>query len=128
MTTTPVSMAESKERAADYLGFTASTRVTAGNRSFDIPNPGLLDDDQQDRWEDLQFELEQYDRDDSGDLITPYRKDGRLITPSYNARLGVVLFGEDGYAEFKAGGGSGSQIALEWARMNAEFEKRGNRG
>lgn len=121
--TTPLTMAEARERTANYLGITASTALTVGDQVFEIPNPGLLDDDQQERWEELQFEVEQYDRNDDGELIKPYRKDGQRITPGYNARLGVVLFGHKGYEQFKAAGGSGSQIALEWAKMNAEFRK-----
>jgi hypothetical protein len=145
----PVSVEEAKAQAAEYFGFTASShiRVSSGE-VFEIPNPGLMDDDQQERWEELQFELEQCDREPDitvpeqtlpdgtklaartvrGDLISPYRKDGGLLKPPYNVRLAKALFGEEGYAKYKAGGGIANQIAMEWARMNREFEERVNSG
>ena len=58
---------------ASYFGFAASVTIQAGDEIFEIPNPGLLDDDQQERWEELQFEVEGCDRDDDGDTIKPYR-------------------------------------------------------
>ena len=140
-----MSVEEAREQAAEYFGFTASSSIRVANgKVFEIPNPGLMDDDQQERWEALQFELEQCDREPDievpeqtlpdgtvisarvvkGDFLTPYRKDGQLLTPPYNVRLAKALFGEEGYAEYKAGGGIAAQIAMEWARMNREFEKR----
>lgn len=141
----PVSVTEAKEQAAEYFGFTASSYIqVAGGKVFEIPNPGLMDDDQQERWEELQFDLEQCDREPDlevpaqtlpdgttlaartlkGDLISPYRKNGELLKPPYNVRLAKALFGDEGYAEYKAGGGIANQIAMEWARMNREFEER----
>lgn len=142
---TPVSVEEAKLQAAEYFGFTASAHIRVQNgKVFEVPNPGLMDDDQQERWEELQFDLEQCDREPDievpaqelpdgtklaartvrGDLITPYRKNGELLKPPYNVRLAIALFGEDGYKEYKAGGGIANQIAMEWARMNREFEER----
>lgn len=141
----PISTREAREQAADYFGFTASVFIQVeGGKVFEIPNPGLMDDDQQERWEELQFELEQCDREDdieipehhaddgtvypartiAGDLIVPHRKDGKLLKPPYNVRLAIALFGEVGYKEYKAGGGIANQIALEWARMNREYQER----
>lgn len=141
----PVSVSEAKEQAAEYFGFTASTyiRVDSG-KVFEIPNPGLLDDDQQERWEQLQFDLEGCDRepdieipeqklDDGsvlaartlpGNPIMPYRKDGQLLKPPYAVRLAIALFGEEGQKEYKAGGGIANQISVEWARMNKEYQER----
>lgn len=150
MSRIPLSVKEAKEQAADYFGFTASTFIQLDSgKVFEIPNPGLMDDDQQERWEDLQFTLERCDRepdveipertirDDKGGVIatypaetqpgdfkTPYRIDGELLKPPYNVRLAKALFGEEGYAEYKAGGGIANQIAMEWARMNKEFQER----
>ncbi|MHA3020136.1 hypothetical protein ACXPWS_07650 [Mycobacterium sp. BMJ-28] len=100
---------------ADYFGLAPS--VIVGD--FEIPNPALLDDDQQDRWEALQFDLERCDTDDDGDLLTPYRIDGEPLAPSYSTRLGQVVFGDD-YEAAKAAGVSGNRISLEWARMAKE--------
>lgn len=139
----PISNEEAKQQAADYFGFTAGVKIQAGNEVFEIPNPGLLDDEQQERWEEFQFELEACDRepdieipekileDDTvipaatipGEVKRPYRINGVLLKPTYNVRLAQVLFG-DRYEAFKEAGGSGSQVALIWAQMNAEFQKR----
>lgn len=114
---------EARESIAEYFGFSPAVEFgTDGGKVFTIPNPGLLDDDQQERFEELQFLLESCDKGDDGDPISPYRIDGELMKPSYNVRLAMAVFGEAGYAEFKAGGGSGNRVALEWARMNKEYE------
>lgn len=139
------SVQEAKDQAADYFGFTASTYIQVENgKVFEIPNPGLMDDDQQARWEDLQFLLEQCDREEDyvieqtvledgrvlpekripGEMLVPYRINGELLRPPYNVRLAIALFGEDGYAEYKANGGIANQIALEWAKMNREYQER----
>ncbi|QBP31886.1 tail assembly chaperone [Mycobacterium phage GreaseLightnin] len=56
-----------KEQAADYFGFIASEYITVtlpdGTvERFEVPNPSLLDDEQQERWNELQFEIQQCDR------------------------------------------------------------------
>ncbi len=114
---------EAKEQAADYWGFTPSVPIEVeGGKVFEIPNPALMDDDQQERWEELQYQLESCDRAPDGEYLTPYRVDGELLKPPYNVRLAQALWGEDGYAEYKAGGGISSQIGLEWTRMSEEYQ------
>lgn len=149
MSRIPVSVREAKDQAAEYFGFTASAFIQVeGGRVFEIPNPGLMDDDQIERYEELQFTLEQCEReadtvipervvkDDDGnsvtfpervirgDFKTPYRIDGKLLKPPYAVRLATAVFGEEGYAEYKAGGGIASQVSMEWARMNREYQER----
>lgn len=150
-----VSPAEARAQAAEYLGFTASVEIVLDNGEvFEIPNPGLLDDDQQERFEELQAELDEFDHDEvevpvveyrietradgtsvsnpvvvghktQRTLVTnPHRKGGKPVKPPYNVRLAIALWGEDGYERYKAGGGISNQIALEWARMNREFMGR----
>lgn len=147
-----VSPEQAREQAAEYLGFTASTEIVLeSGEVFEIPNPGLLDDDQQERFEALQAELDTFDHDEvevpvveytvetrsDGStysepkivghrtertlLTNPHRKDGVPVKPPYNVRLAIALWGEDGYKRYKAGGGRANQIALEWTRMNREF-------
>lgn len=137
------SVQEARDQASEYFGFPASSTIEVGEKRFEIPNPGLMDDDQQERWVDLQFELEQCDREPdtiipehtltdgtviphqvvTGALKEPYRKDGALMRPPYAVRVAQAILGGD-YAAFKAAGGSGSYILVEWARMNDEFKNR----
>lgn len=145
---------EAKVQAAEYFGFAASTFIEVVSkegqkRVFEIPNPALLDDDQQERFDQLKFEMEQCDRepdtevpeqtvivDDQvqtipgytipGAVKQPLRINGELLKPPYAVRLAIALFGEDGYAEYKAGGGVANQIGLEWARMERQYEERVN--
>lgn len=119
-----VTFAEVESQLADYFGITPRTTIQIDGAVFDIPNPVLLDDDQQTRWDELQFELERCDRDADGNVITPHRTDGVLMKPPFAVRLATALWGEDGYAKYKAGGGVSNQISLEWARMSREFEER----
>ena len=147
-----VSPAEARSQAAEYLGFTASVEIVLDSGEvFEIPNPGLLDDDQQERFEELQAELDSFDHEEvdvpvveytvetrsdgttysepkvvghktERTLLTnPHRKNGKPVKPPYNVRLAIALWGKDGYERYKAGGGISNQIALEWSRMNREF-------
>lgn len=134
-----------REQSAEYHGFAASVEIVIGDETFEIPNPSLLDDDQQERFNELNAEIEATcDREDDieiaehtmkdgtviparklrGDLKQPYVIDGVPIKPAYNLRLAKVLFGEEGYARFKAGGGRSNQIALIWGQMQKEYDER----
>lgn len=107
---------------ADYFGFSPSVDfVGHDGRVFTIPNPGLLDDGQQERWDELQLLAEDFDKDEDGEPIRPYRINGELLRPSYSVRLATAVFGEAGYAEFKAAGGSGNRVAQGWAQMDKEY-------
>lgn len=135
---------KAREQSARYHGFAASVDIEINGEIFEIPNPSLLDDDQQERFNDLNAEIEATcDREDDleipegkmtdgtviparklkGDLKTPYTINGVPLKPAYNTRLARVLFG-DRYEQFKAGGGRSNQIALVWKQMNDEYEER----
>lgn len=147
-----VSPAEARAQAAEYLGFAESTEIVLDSGEvFEIPNPGLMDDDQQERFEELQAELDTFDHEEvevpvveytvetrtdgttysepkvvghkkERTLLTnPHRKNGKPVKPPYNVRLAIALWGKEGYERYKAGGGRANQIALEWTRMNREF-------
>jgi len=122
-----------REQAADYLGFAASERIEVSGKVFEIPNPSLLDDDQQARVDALDIEMdEEWDRhadvtnDDGsverrGLLKVPHRKAGQPM--NYNVRLAQAIFG-DRYEDFKAAGGRSSDVQLIWSKMNRELAKR----
>jgi hypothetical protein len=140
-----VSPRDAREQSAAYFGFAASVDIQVGDDVFEVPNPGLMDDDQQERYNDLQAEIENTcDREDDivipdrtlddgtvipgrtikGDLKQPNTVDGVPLKPPYNTRLAIALFGAEGYAKFKAGGGRSNQVALIWAQMQREFEAK----
>lgn len=117
-----------REQAAEVLSFVASERITLpGGAVFEIPNPSLLDDDQQARLDVLDFEAEGWEHVDDvknddgtvtpgkGPLKVPNRKGGELVE-TYNTRLAKAIFG-DRYPEFKAAGGRGNDIHMTWNKM-----------
>lgn len=161
------SVAEAKAQAAEYFGFAAGEDITVtlpdgSTETFNVPFPGMLDDDQQERWDALQFEVEQCDRYPDvviadhklthtitdadgkveareefvpgrtiqGRVKLPYRRtlpDGtvqREILPSFAVRQAIALWGEDGYARFKSGGGQSKLIGMLQTKMQQQFEER----
>lgn len=102
---------------------------------FEIPHKDLFDNDQQDRWDDLQDQIRQYDREDDtvapngtliakGQLIYPHRIGGERVKSSWAERLAVVLWGEEGAARAKVGGINFNEIELVWAKQKFEMEER----
>lgn len=174
------SVEAAKAQAAEYFGFAASESIVltledGSTKTFEVPNPALFDDDQQERWNQLQFEVQQCDRlpdivipdhklrhkvtyvdgeevhvgdeitggtvrvEESetfvpartirGQLISPFQRTGddgkvELMKPGYDARVAIALWGEDGYAVFKANGGNSRLVGLIWNRMTREAAER----
>lgn len=135
---------EAREQAAEDLGFASAFLIDIGNgETVEIPYPGLLDDDQQQRYNELQAELETLDRedvpilDDNGNPVLddggkprmrsvvkePHRKDGKLLEP-YTVRLCKALFGDAGYAKLKKAGVRANDINAYWIRMHRQYEER----
>lgn len=135
---------EARDQVADDLGFAAAFAIDIGNgESVEIPYPGLLDDDQQQRYNELQAELEDLDTDDvplvddegvpvldaDGNprvrkvVKEPHRRKGKLLEP-YTVRLCKALFGEAGYARLKAAGVRANDINAYWIRMHRQYEER----
>lgn len=128
-----------REQAAEYLGYVASEKIrTPRGDVFEIPNPSLLDEDQQAAYDRLQFEVESWDRDPDvlnddgsvkirGQIKEPARKtgeDGRtVLVENYNTQLAKAIFG-DRYDAFKAAGGRGNDVAFFWAKMNKVIADR----
>lgn len=110
---------------------------------FEIPHKDLFDLDQQERWDDLQDEMRDYEREPDvtapngaliakGQLVYPHRwakatpkgKKGERVKPSWPERLAIVLWGEDGAARAKAGGVLLNEIELVWAKQRLALEER----
>jgi hypothetical protein len=123
---------EARAQAAEFLGFIASERIVTKDGVFEIPNPSLLDDDQQSRVDALDLETESWDRHDDildeagkvtvrGALKVPNRKGGKLV--SYNVGLAKAIFG-DRYEAFKTAGGHSGDVNLIWSKMNRALAQR----
>lgn len=110
---------------------------------FEIPHKDLFDNDQQERWDDLQDDMHSYERDPDvlapngtliakGQLVYPHRwakstdkgKKGERVKPSWPERLAIVLWGEDGAQRAKAGGINFNEIEVVWGKQRLEMEKR----
>lgn len=125
---------QARSQAAECLGFTVSENiVTAKGEVFEIPNPSLLDDDQQNRYDRLRLESETWDHhpdvtDADGNVIRtgalkdPHRAKGKLVE-SFEIQQAKAILG-DRYEAFKAAGGRASDISVIWWKMNKELAKR----
>lgn len=126
---------EAREQASEYVGLLASVsiRADAGDEVFEIPNPIMLDDEQQQRYDQLRLETESWDRAPDttdavgntypGRLLEPYRKNGKLVE-SYNVQLAKAIFGESTYKRFKEAGGRATDVALVWWQMETAVTKK----
>jgi hypothetical protein len=145
-----ISPKQAREQAAEATGFCASIEIVIGDEVFEIPQRGLLDDDQRERMDELEMETESWDYEDDivipartirhpdgrvetiasqtmkGGLKMPYRKDGQLVRPSYPVRVAVALWGEDRYNEYKELGGRAADVTGTMARLDRRLEKREN--
>lgn len=104
---------------------------------FEICHKDLFDNDQQERWEDLQDALlHDYQREPDvyaadrktliakGALIFPHRdKDGKRLPP-WPYRLGEVLWGKDGAKRAKDGGIILSEIEIIWGKQDIGMKER----
>lgn len=149
----PTPLEKAREQAAESGGnFTPLPIRTDSGKVFTIPDPNLLDDDQQELFDTLRHEANQCDRwpdievpeevvtgpdgttvrtaahVERGDFIQPYQKDGIRMAPSYNIRLAKIFLGSEArYEEFKAAGGRSNEIAIALAERSREQQKRQER-
>lgn len=128
------SFQDAREQAAEFLGFAASEYITTPTGEvFEIPNPSLLDDEQQTRFDCLQIEMESWDHHPDvlgpdgavirrGEMKDPARKNGELVE-NYAIQLAKAIFGGR-YPAFVAAGGRGNDVSLIWWKMQAQLAKR----
>jgi hypothetical protein len=108
------------------------------------PNLGMLDDEQQEAYEELMFEMESYDREPDiifkeqtlpsgtivpqevrrGELKTPYRKDGALVKPPHRTRVVQVALGEKAYARLLEGGKGAVDVWRCWHEQMMRITER----
>ena len=125
---------EARQQAAEAQGFAASLEIKAGDETFEVPQRGLLDDDQAERLAELELETESWDHDNDvtlsdgtvipGQLKRPYRKNGKLIKPSYAVRVAIALWGEEKYARYKAAGGRAADVTAALAQLDRRLSER----
>lgn len=125
---------EAREQAAEAQGFLAGVEIKVGDETYEIPQRGLLDDEQADRFAQLELEIESWDHEPDitasdgsvrpGQLKRPYRKAGKLITPPYAVRVAIALWGEDKYRKYKAGGGRAADVTAALAMLDRRVEER----
>lgn len=132
--------------SANYDRLMSDTPLELSDGSFiqipPHPSLGLLDDDQLEAWEDLQFEMKSYDSEDiyleaevdadgneispatvlRDQLVKPYRKDGVLVKPAHSIRVVIAAIGEDAYARLRAGGKGSSDVWKIWGKKNVELQ------
>ena len=125
---------EARQQAAEAQGFAASAEIKAGDEVFEIPQRGLMDDDQAERMAELELETESWDHEDDvtlsngtvvpGALKRPYRKNGKLIKPAYPVRVAIALWGEEKYARYKAAGGQATDVTAALAQLDRRLQER----
>lgn len=148
-----ISPIEAREAAAEAGGFLASIIITVGGKDYEVPQRGLLDDDQRAALDQLEFESQSWDRMEDGEipeirtenkdkdgavtsveviparkipgqLKLPYQKGGELIKPSYAVRVAVAIFGQAKYEEYRAAGGRATDVTATLARLDRAVTKR----
>jgi hypothetical protein len=144
-----ISPIEAREAAAEASGYLASIIIEAGGEEFEVPQRGLLDDEQRERMEELELESEKWDHEDDivyperritdkdtgtetiypsrteqGLLKVPYRKDGKLIRPAYPVRIAIALWGKDKYDRFVKAGGRAADVTGTLARLDQKMVER----
>jgi hypothetical protein len=137
----------SRQQLAEYFGFAKSEVIPAGGEDFEIPNPSLLSEEQQERYDDVQHELRKFAHETvvirnaitnevvvdpkTGEpltdrvLIEPHETEaGDLVKPPYWSRVLKAVIGDEDYKRFIAQGGRPNQFRLVWSKMQREMLER----
>jgi hypothetical protein len=144
----PGAGARAREQANSYDSMFSSIPLELNDGTvLDLPphpNLGMLDDEQQEAYEELMFEVESYDREDDiflpghttdsgavvpdktirGDLKVPYRKDGALVKPSHRTRVVQVALGDESYKRLVAGGKRSVDVWKCWHEQTLRISDR----
>lgn len=145
---------QAREQGGEYDSLFADTPLELSDGSFvqvpPHPDLGMLSDEAMEAYEELQFEMESYDREEElhipeqrlkdsdgnetgvvlpsttvpGALKRPYRKDGELIKPPHSVRTAKIALGELEYARLVNGGRAAGDVWRIWAKQAAELRDR----
>ena len=152
--TAPGAGKQAREQGSAYDSLFGDTELELddGNTILVPPHPdlGMLDDEAMEQYEELQFEMESYDREEDihipeqrlkdsngnetgvvlpasvsqGALKRPYRKNGELIKPPHSVRVARLALGDATYQKLVAGGKSAGDVWRIWAKQAAELRDR----
>lgn len=152
--TDPNASQQAREQADAYDSLFADIQLELNDGTYlavpPHPDLGMLDDEAMGEYEELQFEMESYDREEDifipeqrlkdssgnengvvlpattspGALKRPYRKNGELIKPPHSVRVARIALGEEGYRRLIAGGKSAGDVWRAWAKQAAELRDR----
>lgn len=152
--TAPEAGDQAREQATEYDSVFRDTPITLdnGNTVSVPPHPDLamLSDESMEAYEELQFEMESYDREEDiiipeqrlkdsdgsetgiflpgstqkGALKRPYRKDGQLIKPPHSVKVAQIALGPDDYRKLVDGGKSAADVWRIWGSQAAELQRR----
>lgn len=117
-----LSISEAVEQNFEFFGLFSGERINLkdGGDPLEIPHPEYLSPDQERAVSELRVEFSQYDVTRNGEYVD---EEGKAVTPPYNERLCVALWGEADTKRFLAAGGRPGLIGVVWARMNAQFAR-----
>jgi len=146
--------AQAREQGNEYDSVFRDTKIELadGTTVTVPPHPDLamLSDEAMEEYEELQFEMESYDREEDiiiseqrlrdpdghetgivlpgstqpGALKRPYRKDGVLIKPPHSVKVAKIALGEAEYKRLVEGGKSAADVWRIWGSQATELRRR----
>lgn len=147
---------EAREQAAAYDSLFSEQEIELedGTKLMIPPHPdfGMLDDDEMDAYEELQFKLDtEYDRfpdvyipeqklkdpttgkengvvipadTQRGELMRPFRIKDQLVKPPHSRQIVMAALGEVKYKQLKEGGRSAADVWRIWGRQGVAAKAR----
>lgn len=152
--TSPVAGVQAREQATEYDSVFADSviELNDGSTIHIPPHPdlGMMSDEAMELYEELQFDMESYDREEDiiipeqrlkdsdgnetgvvlpgtvsrGALKRPYRKNGALVKPPHTVRVAQIALGEAEYKRLVAGGKSAADVWRLWGTQAQELKRR----
>lgn len=145
--------AKAREQAEAFDGLFGDTELEIEGGTIKVPphpDLGMLSDEAMEAYEELQFEMESYDREEDvfipeqrlkdehgnetgvvlpsstikGELKRPFRKDGQLIKPSHSVKVARIALGEAEYQRLRDGGKSAADVWRIWSKQAAALRER----
>jgi len=152
--TAPNAGDQAREQATEYDSTFADSLIELSDGTFlsipPHPDLGMLSDEAMEAYEELQFEMESYDREEDifipeqrlnnpdggesgivlpattqkGAVKRPYRVNGVLVKPPHSVKVAQIALGEADYKKLVAGGKSAADVWRIWGTQANELRKR----